>query len=67
MSERMAQVLEAFETLPPEEKRALAVEILRRALPFDSGPIEDDEIGRASADLFRDLDGDNDATAPRCG
>jgi len=65
MSERMTRVLEAFETLPPEEKRALAEEILRRSLPFDSGPIEDDEIGRASDGLFRALESEDDAPSPR--
>jgi hypothetical protein len=26
--------------------------VLRRSLPFDSGPLEDEEIGAASAALF---------------
>ena len=53
-------LLEAFENLPADEKRALAEEILRRSLPFDSGPVEDAEIGAASASLFQSL-GEEDA------
>jgi hypothetical protein len=33
-----AQLLEAFEKLPENEKRIFTVEFLRRAVPFDSGP-----------------------------
>jgi hypothetical protein len=34
----------------------LADEILRRVLPFDSGPLADEEIGAAAAVLFQSLD-----------
>jgi len=44
-----------------EEKRAFLDEALRRTLPFDSGPLEDDEIGSASAALFEYLE-DGDTT-----
>ena len=48
MSERATELLEAFEALPEEEKRAFTVELLRRA-PFDSGPLDDEETAAADA------------------
>jgi hypothetical protein len=64
MSRDTQALLEAFEHLPPKEKRAFSDEVLRRLLPFDSGPIEDEQIGTASATLFQSLDeGDGDPTA----
>jgi len=30
-----------------ERRRAFTHEVLRRSLPFDSGPLEDEEIGAA--------------------
>lgn len=64
MSRETAQLLEAFEALPEEEKRAFTAEFLRRALPFDSGPLDDDETARAADDLFALLDSE-DETRPR--
>ena len=59
MSREAQTLLEAFEHLPAEEKRTFAEEVLRRSLPFDSGSLADDEdIGAASAALFRSLDED---------
>ncbi len=52
MSGEMMTLIEAFQALPAEEKRAFADEVLRRSLPFDSGPLENEEIGAASAALF---------------
>ena len=52
MSRDTEALLDAFEHLPVEEKRAFTQEVLRRSLPFDSGPLEDEEIGAASAALF---------------
>jgi hypothetical protein len=49
MSRDTQALLEAFEHLPAEKKRAFTEELLRRMLPFDSGPLEDEEIGAASA------------------
>ena len=58
------EALEAFEHLPAEEKRVFAEEVLRRSLPFDSGPLADEEITAASAALFEFLDEeDADSTA----
>jgi hypothetical protein len=56
MSSETQALLEAFEHLPAEEKRAFTAELLRRSLPFDSGPLEDEEIGAASSALFVSLE-----------
>jgi hypothetical protein len=54
MSSHAAEVLKEFEALSPADKQSVAVEILRRTrdLPFDSGPIADEEIGEAGRSLF---------------
>ncbi len=61
------ELLEAFEALPPGEKQDFAVEVLRRTreLPFDSGPITDEEIGEAGRALFAFLDKEEHASPPR--
>ncbi|MBZ5545727.1 MAG: hypothetical protein LAO07_18960 [Acidobacteriia bacterium] len=56
MSRETQALLEAFEHLPADEKRLFTHEVLRRSLPFDSGPLADEEIGAASAALFESLD-----------
>lgn len=56
MSSHATELLQAFEALPEEEKRAFAAEVLRRALPFESGPLEDDETAHAADQLFAMLD-----------
>ena len=62
MTQQTTALLNAFESLPISEKQAFADEILRRSLLFDSGSIDDHEIGSASAALFRSLDlNDDDA------
>lgn len=58
-------LLEVFETLPVEEKQAFAHEVLRRSLPFDSGPLADDEIAASSARLIEFLDIDDASTQSR--
>lgn len=65
MTQATKTLLDAFETLPVDEKRAFADEILRRSLPFDSGPLSDDEIGAASSELFQSLDNDDASTGSR--
>ena len=67
MSGQAKRLLDEFETLPSEEKQELAVEILRRTrdMPFESGPLEDQEIGIASRDLFVLLDQEEDGAATR--
>lgn len=56
MTRETKALLDAFETLPETERRVFADEIIRRLLPFDSGPISDEEIGAASSELFKLLD-----------
>ena len=56
MSRQTAQLLEAFEALPEEEKRLFTVEFLRRAIPFDSGPLDDEETAQAADQLLAQLD-----------
>ena len=64
MSKQTAQLLEAFEALPEEEKRVFTVEFLRRAVPFDSGPLDDEETAAAADQLLGDLEAEeNDAEA----
>ena len=67
MSEHAVELLEAFEALPPGDRQAFAVEVLRRTrdLPFDSGPIADEEIGEVGRSLFAFLDQDENASSPR--
>ena len=66
MSNPAVELLEAFEALPPDDKQSFAVEVLRRTrdLPFDSGPISDEEIGEAGRSLSTFLDEEeNDSPA----
>ena len=56
MSSQTAQLLEAFEALPDDEKRVFTAEFLRRAVPFDSGPLDDSEIADASNQLLANLE-----------
>jgi len=65
MNRETTALLEAFEALSGDEKRAFAGEVLRRSLPFDSGPLEDEEIGAASAALFESLDEEDAETGAR--
>jgi integrase/recombinase XerD len=53
MSRETQILLEAFEQPPAEEKRVFTEEV---RLPFDSGPLADEEIGAASNALFQSLD-----------
>lgn len=65
MSRETADLLEAFEALPEEEKRAFTAEFLRRAAPFDSGPLDDAETTQAADQLFAALEAEDDETSPR--
>ncbi|MGO9263225.1 MAG: hypothetical protein ACLQU1_44140 [Bryobacteraceae bacterium] len=67
MSEQTVQLLDAFEALPPDDKQAFVVEIMRRSheLPFDSGPITGEEIGEAGKALFALLDQEENAAHTR--
>jgi hypothetical protein len=67
MSNQAVDLLNAFEALPPGDKQAFAIEVLRRTreLPFDSGSITDEEIGEAGRSLFSFLDQEENASAKR--
>jgi hypothetical protein len=56
MSSQTAQLLEAFEALPEDEKQVFTVEFLRRAVPFDSGPLDDAETADAADQLLAGLE-----------
>jgi hypothetical protein len=56
MSRQTVDLLEAFEELPEEEKRAFTAEFLKRVIPFDSGPLDDDETASAADQLFAMMD-----------
>ncbi|HKO03336.1 MAG TPA: hypothetical protein VJW51_01240 [Candidatus Acidoferrales bacterium] len=65
MSHETQVLLQAFEKLPPQEKRAFTEEVLRRSLPFDSGALAEQEIGAASSALFESLDKEDSGPASR--
>jgi len=65
MSRQTAQLLDAFEALPEEEKRIFTAEFLRRAIPFDSGPLDDHETAHAADELFALLDTQENDTGSR--
>ncbi len=67
MSKHAVELLEAFEALPPGDKQAFAIEVLRRTreLPFDSGPITDEEIGETGRSLFAFLDQEENGSTTR--
>jgi len=65
MSGQTAQLLEAFEALPEEEKRTFTAEFLRRAIRFDSGPLDDEETAQAGDDLFALLAAEENDTSSR--
>lgn len=56
MSSETAQLLEEFEALPEDEKRAFTAEFLRRAVPFDSGVLDDSEVADAADRLLASLE-----------
>jgi len=65
MSRQTTELLEAFDALPAEEKRAFTAEFLRRAIPFDSGPLDDEETAHAADELFALLEREDDDAATR--
>ncbi|MBM3738124.1 MAG: hypothetical protein FJW39_20270 [Acidobacteria bacterium] len=65
MSHQTIQLLEAFDALPAEEKRVFAAEFFRRAVPFDSGPLDDDETAHAADAIFAMLDAEEDDARSR--
>jgi hypothetical protein len=65
MSKQTALLLEAYEALPAEEKRIFTAEFMRRALPLDSGPLNDEETAHAADELFALLDAEENDTRSR--
>jgi hypothetical protein len=51
MSAASVRLIDAFESLPTEEKQIVLKEILLRLPPLDSGPFEDEQLARAGDDL----------------
>ena len=51
MSDEAAQLIDAFAALPPHERYAVIVE-LARISEADAGPVSDDELTNAGAELF---------------
>jgi hypothetical protein len=64
VSKQTAELLEAFEALPEHGKRIFTVELLRRAAPFDSGPLDGEETISATDQLFRELETEENHAKP---
>ena len=62
---KTAQILEAFEALSEVEKRVFTVEFLRRSVPFESGPLDDEETAQAADELFAILDAEENEAKSR--
>ena len=56
MSSQTIQLVDAFDALPAEEKRIFTAEFFRCVIPFDSGPLDDEETAHAADALFALLD-----------
>ena len=61
MSSQTTALLEAFESLPDEDKRIFAGEFLRRVIPYDSGPLDDEETAHAADQIMAALDSEEAA------
>lgn len=60
MSTQTSELLDAFEALSLEEQRVFTAAFFKRAIPFDSGPLDDEETAHAADALFAMLDEDDD-------
>ena len=56
MTVGVKEILNTFELLSENEKKALASEILRRTVHFDFPPLKDDELIQSAENLFLELD-----------
>jgi hypothetical protein len=65
MSSQTRELLEAFDALPAEEKRVFTAEFLRKTIPFDSGPLDDQETADAADSLFAMIDADENDPGSR--
>ena len=60
MTDPANQILDAFDALPPNERREVAAELLRRVLDDAPPDMPDEALVTAAEDLFLELD----ATSP---
>jgi hypothetical protein len=65
MSRQTSQLLETFDALEPEEKRAFTAEFMRRVIPYDSGVSDDGEIAHAADELFHFLEAEENGPPAR--
>ena len=65
MSTASAHVIAAYESLPAQEKQLVAKEILRRLPPFDSGPLDDEEVARAGDQMAAGFEEDEHGSQTR--
>ena len=65
MSRETAELLEAFESLSEDEKRIFTAEFLRRVVPFDSGPLDDEETAHAADELLIQLEAEENEAGSR--
>lgn len=65
MSTQTSELLDAFEALSVEEKRVFTAAFFKRAIPFDSGPLDDEETAHAADELFAMLDQEEDDAGSR--
>jgi hypothetical protein len=56
LNSQAAQLPEAFEALPEDEERVFTLEFLPRAVPFESGPLNDLETADAAHQLLASLE-----------
>ena len=65
MSRETVELLKAFEALPEDEKRIFTAEFLRRAVPYDSGPLDDQETAHAADELLMQLEAEENEPGSR--
>ncbi len=56
MTRAAQKVLDTFETLPVEDKKEIAAEILRRTSAEDYGDLDDSALTLAADQVFLELD-----------
>ena len=56
MTDPANQILDAFDALPPNERRELAAALLRRVLDDAPPDMPDEALAMAAEDLFLELD-----------
>jgi hypothetical protein len=56
MTAIVRQLLDSFDRLPVADQHEAAIEILRRSLPFNFPPLDDQTLIQSAEDLFLNLD-----------